>query len=88
MSSRQITRGMPSFVVLTQIFAGPLNSEMRRRPSVDYLSLSTSGLGDRSKLSHAGAGPNSPMRERLGGFMGRRRDSTGNATHRYNMQPR
>lgn len=62
---------------LLQIFAGPLNSEMRRRPSVDYLSLTTAGLGDRPKLNHTNTGPNSPMRERIGGFMGRRRDSTG-----------
>ncbi|KAI0090042.1 hypothetical protein BDY19DRAFT_942078 [Irpex rosettiformis] len=61
-----------------KIFAGSLNSEMRRRPSTDYLSLSTGTLGERPKLGHnTSAGPGSPMRERLGGFMGRRRgDST------------
>lgn len=59
-----------------KLFAGPLNSEMRRRPSTDYLSLSTPGLTERSKPNHTTTGPNSPLRERLGGYMGRRRDST------------
>ncbi|KAI0700406.1 hypothetical protein BC835DRAFT_1327310 [Cytidiella melzeri] len=60
-----------------KIFTGPLNSEMRRRASTDYLSLSTTGLGERPKLGlNSSAAPASPMRERLGGFMGRRRDST------------
>ena len=42
---------------------------------MDYLSpLST----DRPKLGHLGSGgPGSPMRERMGNFVGRRRDSTG-----------
>ncbi|KAH9947959.1 hypothetical protein B0H21DRAFT_299287 [Amylocystis lapponica] len=58
-----------------KIFAGPLNSEIRRRQSTDFLSpLATSS--DRPKLNHAIAGAGSPMRERIGSFMGRRRDST------------
>ena len=68
---------VPSRLSTTQLFAGPLNSEMRRRPSTDYMSLSTTGLGERPKLTHANTAGNSPMRERIGGFMGRRRDSTG-----------
>ena len=62
-----------------QLFAGPLNSEVRRRQSTDFLSpLNTSGLGERPKLNHATSGAGSPMRERIGSFMGRRRgDSTG-----------
>ncbi|KAI9059585.1 hypothetical protein FKP32DRAFT_1668552 [Trametes sanguinea] len=59
-----------------KLFAGPLNSEVRRRQSSDYLSLNTTGLGDRPKLNHVGSGAGSPMRERIGSFMGRRRDST------------
>lgn len=59
-----------------QLFAGPLNSEMRRRPSTDYLSLSTAGLTERPKLNHSTTGPNSPLRERLGGYMGRRRENS------------
>ncbi|GBE78526.1 predicted protein [Sparassis crispa] len=60
-----------------KIFAGSLNSEIRRRQSTDYLSpLATPSLGDRPKLNHTTSGAGSPMRERLGGFVGRRRDST------------
>ncbi|GJE87887.1 GYF domain-containing protein [Phanerochaete sordida] len=59
-----------------KLFAGPLNSEMRRRPSVDYLALSTAGLTERPKLNHSTTGPNSPLRERLGGYMGRRRENS------------
>ncbi|KAI0762078.1 hypothetical protein BC629DRAFT_986405 [Irpex lacteus] len=64
-----------------KIFASPLNSEMRRRPSTDYLALSTAALGERPKLGHStSSGLGSPMRERIGGFMGRRRgDSTDQA---------
>ncbi|PIL30875.1 hypothetical protein GSI_07044 [Ganoderma sinense ZZ0214-1] len=62
-----------------KLFAGPLNSEVRRRQSTDFLSpLNTSGLGERPKLNHATSAAGSPMRERIGSFMGRRRgDSTG-----------
>ncbi|KAI0757426.1 hypothetical protein C8Q80DRAFT_1091984 [Daedaleopsis nitida] len=57
-----------------KLFAGPLNSEVRRRQSTDFLSpLTTSGLGERPKLNHATSGAGSPMRERIGSFMGRRR---------------
>ncbi|KAI1786298.1 hypothetical protein LXA43DRAFT_1034392 [Ganoderma leucocontextum] len=63
-----------------KLFAGPLNSEVRRRQSTDFLSpLNTSGLGDRPKLNHP-TSAGSPMRERIGSFMGRRRgDSTDQA---------
>ncbi|KAI8983348.1 hypothetical protein BD414DRAFT_490651 [Trametes punicea] len=60
-----------------KLFAGSLNSEVRRRQSSDYMSpLNTAGLGERPKLNHVGSGAGSPMRERIGSFMGRRRDST------------
>ncbi|KAI0761683.1 hypothetical protein BD413DRAFT_238921 [Trametes elegans] len=60
-----------------KLFAGPLNSEVRRRQSTDFLSpLNTVGLGERPKLNHVASGAGSPMRERIGSFMGRRRDST------------
>ncbi|KAI0961032.1 hypothetical protein AcV7_000246 [Taiwanofungus camphoratus] len=60
-----------------KIFAGPLNSEIRRRQSTDVLSpLATSSLGERPKLNHAASGTASPMRERIGNVMGRRRDSS------------
>ncbi|TBU26370.1 hypothetical protein BD311DRAFT_726243 [Dichomitus squalens] len=64
-----------------KLFAGPLNSEVRRRQSTDFLSpLNTSGLGERPKLNHVASGAGSPMRERIGSFMGRRRgDSTDQA---------
>ncbi|TFK88525.1 hypothetical protein K466DRAFT_488754 [Polyporus arcularius HHB13444] len=64
-----------------KLFAGTLNSEVRRRQSTDFLSpLNTSGLGERPKLNHASSGAGSPMRERIGSFMGRRRgDSTDQA---------
>ncbi|KAI0825237.1 hypothetical protein BC628DRAFT_1320734 [Trametes gibbosa] len=63
-----------------KLFAGPLNSEVRRRQSTDLLSpLTTTGLGERPKLAHATPGTGSPMRERIGSFMGRRRDSTDQA---------
>ncbi|KAI0666236.1 hypothetical protein C8Q78DRAFT_1109225 [Trametes maxima] len=63
-----------------KLFAGPLNSEVRRRQSTDFLSpLTTTGLGERPKLVHATPSAASPMRERIGSFMGRRRDSTDQA---------
>ncbi|KAI0358935.1 hypothetical protein OH77DRAFT_1448163 [Trametes cingulata] len=63
-----------------KLFSGPLNSEVRRRQSTDFLSpLNTTGLGERPKLAHASSGTGSPMRERIGSFMGRRRDSTDQA---------
>ncbi|KAI0638961.1 hypothetical protein C8Q77DRAFT_1078578 [Trametes polyzona] len=64
-----------------KLFAGPLNSEVRRRQSTDFLSpLTTTGLGgERPKLAHGASATGSPMRERIGSFMGRRRDSTDQA---------
>ncbi|KIM47935.1 hypothetical protein M413DRAFT_439631 [Hebeloma cylindrosporum] len=59
-----------------KLFAGPLNSELRRRASqsADYISpLTTSGL-ERPRLAHnSAASANSPLRERFGGL--KRRDS-------------
>uniref|UniRef100_A0A8H7YAI1 GYF domain-containing protein n=1 Tax=Psilocybe cubensis TaxID=181762 RepID=A0A8H7YAI1_PSICU len=61
-----------------KLFAGPLNSELRRRPSqsMEFLSpLNTSGL-DRPRLSHnssTSSNNNSPLRERFGAL--KRRDS-------------
>jgi PERQ amino acid-rich with GYF domain-containing protein len=37
----------------------------------------TSHAGDRPRLNHNNSGVGSPMRERFGGLMGRRKDSTG-----------
>ncbi|EAU92624.1 hypothetical protein CC1G_01669 [Coprinopsis cinerea okayama7 len=58
-----------------KLFSGPLNSDLRRRQSTDYLSpLNTSSLGDRPRLNHA---PNSatasPLRDRYPAL--KRRDS-------------
>ncbi|PCH33209.1 hypothetical protein WOLCODRAFT_135000 [Wolfiporia cocos MD-104 SS10] len=58
-----------------KIFAGSLNSEIRRRQSTDLLSPLNTSLGDRPKLNHTASGAASPMRERIG-MLGRRRDST------------
>lgn len=57
-----------------KLFAGSINSEVRRRQSSDYLSLATQS-GERQKLSHTGPGVTSPLRERFGGLM-RKRDGT------------
>lgn len=64
-----------------QLFAGPLNSDLRRRQSTDYLSpLNTSATGERPRLNTATSAAGSPLRERFGSLMGRRRgDSTGGA---------
>ncbi|KZT06209.1 uncharacterized protein LAESUDRAFT_736963 [Laetiporus sulphureus 93-53] len=59
-----------------KIFSGPLNSEIRRRQPTDGLSPLNSSLGERPKLGHSASTTLSPMRERMGGLMGRRRDST------------
>ncbi|KAG1866280.1 hypothetical protein C8R48DRAFT_747549 [Suillus tomentosus] len=56
-----------------KLFAGPLNSELRRRQSTDLIST-LSSPSDRPRLNHSGAGGGSPMRGF--GLMGRRRDST------------
>ncbi|KAJ7102390.1 hypothetical protein B0H15DRAFT_814411 [Mycena belliarum] len=62
-----------------KLFAGSLNSELRRRQSIDYLSpLATQGTtGERPRLPHStsASGTGSPLRERFGGLM-RRRDSS------------
>ncbi|KAG2368205.1 hypothetical protein BDR07DRAFT_1391499 [Suillus spraguei] len=55
-----------------KLFAGPLNSELRRRQSTDLIS-SLSSPSDRPRLNHSNTG-GSPMRGF--GLMGRRRDST------------
>ncbi len=64
--------------MVIQLFAGSLNSEIRRRPSqsADHFSpLNTSGL-ERPRIMHSGAAAaNSPMRERFGGM--KRKDSAG-----------
>ncbi|KAF5356065.1 hypothetical protein D9756_004015 [Leucocoprinus leucothites] len=59
-----------------KLFAGPLNSDIRRRQSTDYLSpLSTANLGSGGpRLNHNSAAVGSPMRERFGSI--KRRDST------------
>jgi PERQ amino acid-rich with GYF domain-containing protein len=62
--------------ITTKLFAGPLNSELRRRQSVDYISLTTAQTGERLRTNH-NPSLGSPMRERFGSYMGKRRDSTG-----------
>ena len=59
-----------------QLFAGSINSEVRRRQSSDYLSPLATQPGERQKLSHTGSGMASPLRERFGGLM-RKRDGAG-----------
>ncbi|EKM83628.1 hypothetical protein AGABI1DRAFT_123958 [Agaricus bisporus var. burnettii JB137-S8] len=56
-----------------KLFAGPLNSDLRRRQSTDYLSpLSTANLSSSgARLNHNSPAVGSPMRERFG----KRRDS-------------
>ncbi|KXN81095.1 GYF domain-containing protein mpd2 [Leucoagaricus sp. SymC.cos] len=58
-----------------KLFAGPLNSDVRRRQATDYLSpLSTTNLGSgSSRLNHNSSAAGSPMRERFGNI--KRRDS-------------
>ncbi|CAL1696731.1 unnamed protein product [Somion occarium] len=59
-----------------KIFSGPLNSEARRRQSTDYLSPLNTSLGERPKLGHTNSATGSPLRERMGTYVGRRKDST------------
>ncbi|KAF7367313.1 GYF domain-containing protein [Mycena sanguinolenta] len=61
------------------LFAGSLNSELRRRQSIDYLSpLSIQTTGERPRLPHnTSSGTGSPLRERFGGLGMRRRESSG-----------
>ncbi|KAH6916760.1 hypothetical protein BKA70DRAFT_311024 [Coprinopsis sp. MPI-PUGE-AT-0042] len=57
-----------------KLFSGPLNSELRRRQSTDYLSPLNTSLGtDRPRLSHSASATGSPLRERYPGI--KRRDS-------------
>ncbi|OJA20426.1 hypothetical protein AZE42_09467, partial [Rhizopogon vesiculosus] len=56
-----------------KLFAGPLNSELRRRQSSDLINTLSSS-SDRPRLNHSNTGGGSPMRGF--GIMGRRRDST------------
>ncbi|KAF9229531.1 hypothetical protein BS17DRAFT_743706 [Gyrodon lividus] len=58
-----------------KLFAGPLNSELRRRQSTDLINTSSSP-SDRHRLNHVNSATGSPMRDRFGPFLGRRRDST------------
>ncbi|KAH7929382.1 hypothetical protein BV22DRAFT_1057157 [Leucogyrophana mollusca] len=57
-----------------KLFAGPLNSEIRRRQSTDLINT-MSPPSDRPRLNHTNTGGASPMRERFGSLM-RRREST------------
>ena len=56
-----------------QLFAGPLNSELRRRQSTDF--MNTLSSSDRQRLTHPNPAVNNTMR--YGPFSARRRDSTG-----------
>ncbi|TFK36780.1 hypothetical protein BDQ12DRAFT_724615 [Crucibulum laeve] len=59
-----------------KLFAGPLNSDLRRRQSTDYLSpLNTNSLGgERPRLNHnSSSATGSPLRERFGAL--KRRDT-------------
>ncbi|KIJ68628.1 hypothetical protein HYDPIDRAFT_179700 [Hydnomerulius pinastri MD-312] len=58
-----------------KLFAGPLNSELRRRQSTDLINT-LSSPSDRPRLNHANTAAGSPMRDRFGPLLGRRRDST------------
>ena len=75
-SNSPFPRVLSSYNPLHQIFSGSLNSEIRRRQSTDYLSPLTTTLGERPKLGRDTTA-SSPLRERMGTFAGRRRDSTG-----------
>ncbi|KAF8559289.1 hypothetical protein OG21DRAFT_1480668 [Imleria badia] len=57
-----------------KLFAGPLNSELRRRQSAD-LTNTLSSSTDRQRLSHPNSATNNTMR--YGPFLARRKDSTG-----------
>ncbi|KAJ3983366.1 hypothetical protein F5890DRAFT_1442875 [Lentinula detonsa] len=64
-------------VIGKRLFTTPLNSDLRRRQSTDYLHLNTQNL-ERPRLNHANtaSASGSPLRERFGSLMTRRRDST------------
>ncbi|KAI5991600.1 hypothetical protein EDD15DRAFT_2388561 [Pisolithus albus] len=57
-----------------KLFAGPLNSEIRRRQPSDLVNAS-SLPSDRSRATHASGG-GGPVRERFGSVMGRKKEST------------
>ncbi|TFY79630.1 hypothetical protein EWM64_g4380 [Hericium alpestre] len=60
-----------------KLFAGPLNSEVRRRQSSDYLSSPLAAQSaERNKLMRDQSGTGSPMRERFGNLIGRRREGS------------
>ncbi|ETW87633.1 hypothetical protein HETIRDRAFT_431920 [Heterobasidion irregulare TC 32-1] len=60
-----------------KLFVGSLNSEVRRRQSTDYLSPLATPSGERTKLLHTPSGVASPIRERFGNLIARRKDSSG-----------
>jgi len=68
-------RTLKTNISLPQLFAGPLNSDIRRRQSTDYLlPLSTTSLGSSgSRLNSHATVAGSPLRERFGSI--KRRDS-------------
>ncbi|KAJ7169427.1 hypothetical protein C8R46DRAFT_1264215 [Mycena filopes] len=66
-----------------KLFAGSLNSELRRRQSIDYMSPTLSiQTGERPRLPHStsASGTGSPMRERFGALSMRRRESSDQLT--------
>ncbi|KAJ7022069.1 hypothetical protein C8F04DRAFT_1139338 [Mycena alexandri] len=64
-----------------KLFAGSLNSELRRRQSIDYMSPLSIQTGERPRLPHStSSGTGSPMRERFGGLSMRRRESSDQLT--------
>ncbi len=75
----------PTHVVVTlnswsQLFAGSINSDVRRRQSSDYLSPLATQPGERPKLSHTSSGMATPLRERFGGLI-RKREGTGTGVY-------
>jgi PERQ amino acid-rich with GYF domain-containing protein len=81
-AEKKVGKNRRAYILLlisaTQLFAGPLNSELRRRQSSDFLSPhpSTSGGGERTRTNHNNPASVSPLRERFGSLM-RRKDGTG-----------
>ncbi|KAJ7151497.1 hypothetical protein C8R46DRAFT_485816 [Mycena filopes] len=66
-----------------KLFAGSLNSELRRRQSIDYMSPTLSiQTGERPRLPHStsASGTGSPMREIFGALSMRRRESSDQLT--------
>ena|SRR5580704_13729809 len=77
---------MPVLIFAIQVFAGSLNSEVRRRQSTDFLSpLPTPAVtGERSRLN-SNTSAVSPLRERFGSLI-RRKDGMGNGPNlNYNI---